>query len=152
LNPAFAGATGQVRVGTNYRNQWPAIDANFNTISAYGDAYIESKNSGVGVIINKDREGLLGLQSLNVGFIYAYELKVTKDLSFRPGFQASLYNRSINFDKLTFGDQFDPNTGQVVNKTSIEGLNSGQSKFFPDMTLGGLFYSKNGWFGVTGAH
>ncbi len=44
------------------------------------------------------------------------------------------------------------NTGQVVNKQSVEGLNSGQSKFFPDMTLGGLFYSKQGWFGVTAAH
>src|SRR6267154_6308565 len=63
LNPAFAGATGQARVGLNYRNQWPAIDANFNTISAYADFYIEEKNSGVGVIITKDREGLLGLQS-----------------------------------------------------------------------------------------
>src|SRR5882762_2093505 len=84
LNPAFAGATGQARVGTNYRNQWPAIDANFNTISAFADFYIESKNSGVGIIINKDREGLLGLQSLSVGLIYAYELKITQGLSFRP--------------------------------------------------------------------
>ena len=37
LNPAFAGSTGQARVGANYRNQWPAIDANFNTISAFAD-------------------------------------------------------------------------------------------------------------------
>lgn len=152
LNPAFAGSTGQARVGTNYRNQWPAIDANFNTISAFADFYIEEKNSGVGVIITKDREGLLGLQSTSIGLMYSYDLKLTKGLSFRPGFQGSLYNRAINFDKLTFGDQFDPNTGQVVNKNSVEGLNSGQSKFFPDMTLGGLFYSKNGWFGVTAAH
>jgi len=82
LNPAFAGATGQARVGTNYRNQWPAIDANFNTISAFADFYVESKNSGVGVIINNDREGLLGLKSTSIGLIYAYELKVTKGLSF----------------------------------------------------------------------
>ena len=67
LNPAFAGSTGQARVGANYRNQWPAIDANFNTISAFADFYIENKNSGVGVIINKDREGLLGLQSISIG-------------------------------------------------------------------------------------
>ncbi len=152
LNPAFAGSTGQARIGTNYRNQWPAINANFNTISAFGDFYIESKNSGVGVIINHDREGLLGLQSTSIGAIYAYELKITKGLSFRPGVQASIYNRSINFDKLTFGDQFNAATGQVVSSQSVEGLNSGQSKFFPDLTFGGLFYSKNGWFGVTAAH
>ncbi len=152
LNPAFAGATGQARVGANYRNQWPAIDANFNTISAFADFYNESKNVGFGAIITKDREGLLGLQSTSIGLMASYDLKITQGLSFRPGFQASVYNRSINFDKLTFGDQFDPTTGQVVNPTSVEGLNTGQSKFFPDMTLGGLFYSKNGWFGITGAH
>ncbi|MBS1558023.1 MAG: type IX secretion system membrane protein PorP/SprF [Bacteroidetes bacterium] len=152
LNPAFAGSTGQARIGTNYRNQWPAIDANFNTISAFADFYIESKKSGVGFILNRDREGLLGLQSTSFGAMYSYELNISKKLSFRPGFQASLYNRSINFDRLTFGDQFDPTTGQVVNRQSVEGLNSGQSKFFPDMTMGGLLYSKNGWFGVTVAH
>ncbi|MEJ0030308.1 MAG: type IX secretion system membrane protein PorP/SprF [Bacteroidota bacterium] len=31
LNPAFAGSTNQGRVGMNYRNQWPGIDANFTT-------------------------------------------------------------------------------------------------------------------------
>ena len=80
LNPAFAGSTGQARVGANYRNQWPAIDANFNTISAFADFYIEDKNSGVGVIISKDREGLLGLQSIRIGFQYSYDLRITKGL------------------------------------------------------------------------
>ena len=51
LNPAFAGSTQQGRVGMNYRNQWPAIDANFTTISAYADFFIEDKNSGVGAFL-----------------------------------------------------------------------------------------------------
>ncbi len=55
-------------------------------ISAFADFNIEDKNSGVGVIINKDREGLLGLQSTSIGLIYSYDLKITKGLSFRPGF------------------------------------------------------------------
>ncbi len=154
LNPAFAGATGQARVGANYRNQWPAIDANFTTISAFADFYNENKNLGLGAIINRDQEGLLGLQSINIGLMASYDLKITKALSFRPGFQAGVYNRSINFDKLTFGVQYDPNTGQYLGGSgaAIEGLNTGQSKFFPDLTMGGLFYSKNGWFGVTAAH
>ena len=88
LNPAFAGSTGQARVGMNYRNQWPSIDANFNTISAYADTYIESKNSGVGVLINRDKEGTLGLQSMSISLQYAYDLQLIKGLSFRPGFQA----------------------------------------------------------------
>jgi type IX secretion system PorP/SprF family membrane protein len=152
LNPAFAGSTNQARIGANYRNQWPAIDANFNTFSVYADTYIEDKNSGVGVLINRDREGILGLSSTSISLIYSYDLRLTKGLSFRPGFQASIYNRAINFDRLTFGDQFDPATGQVVNKTSVEGLNSGQSKFFPDISMGGLIYSQRAWFGVSAFH
>jgi len=58
LNPALTGATGQARAGINYRNQWPAIDAIFTTLSAYFDYFIEDKRSGVGIIITRDQEGL----------------------------------------------------------------------------------------------
>ena len=129
LNPAFAGSTGQNRVGLNYRNQWPAIDANFTTVSAYADAYLEDYNSGVGVLINSDREGLLGLQSISVAFQYSYDLQLSKKISFRPGFQLAVYNRSLNFSNLTFGDQFDAATGDVKSATSVEALNSGKSIF-----------------------
>jgi len=152
LNPAFAGSTGQGRVGMNYRNQWPAIDANFTTVSAYADFYIEDKNSGVGALLTRDKEGVLGLQSLSLAVQYAYNLQITKGLSFRPGFQAAIYNRSINFSKLTFGDQFDPATGQVVNPTSVEALGTGQSKFFPDFGAGGLFYTDRAWLGFAVNH
>lgn len=152
LNPAFAGSTNQSRVGINYRNQWPAIDANFNTISAFYDTYIEDKNSGIGVLLTRDREGILGLQSMSLALQYSYDLQITKGLSFRPGFQFAVYNRSINFDKLTFGDQFDPLTGDVINPTSAEALNTGESKFFPDISFGGLLYSKRAWLGFAAHH
>jgi type IX secretion system PorP/SprF family membrane protein len=152
LNPAFAGSTGQARVGLNYRNQWPAIDANFTTFSAFADFYIEDKNSGVGMIINHDREGVLGLTSTSIAFQYSYDLKLNSKFSFRPGFQAAIYNRSVDFDKLTFGDQFDPNTGQVIKPTSAESLGSGQSIFFPDISMGGLLYSQNLWLGFSAFH
>jgi type IX secretion system PorP/SprF family membrane protein len=151
LNPAFAGATQQGRIGMNYRNQWPAIDANFTTISAFADFYIEDKNSGVGALITRDNVGLVGLQSISLALQYAYQLNITKGLSFRPGFQAAIYNRSINFGRLTFGDQFDPNTGELVNPTG-EVLNTGQSRFFPDISMGGLFYTPNAWLGVAAHH
>ena len=147
LNPAFAGSTSQNRVGLNYRNQWPSIDANFTTFSAFADFYLEDYNSGVGVLINNDREGLLGLQSISVAVQYSYDLQLTKKISFKPGFQAAVYNRSLNFSKLTFGDQFNPQTGEVVNPSSIENLGTGQSVFFPDISFGGIFFTKNAWLG-----
>jgi type IX secretion system PorP/SprF family membrane protein len=151
LNPAFAGSTQQGRAGINYRNQWPAIDANFTTISAYADFFIEDKNSGVGALLTRDYVGIVGLQSISFSLQYAYQLQLTKTLSFRPGVQVGIVNRSINFGDLTFGDQFDPNTGDLVNATK-ESLNTGQSVFFPDISFGGLLFSKNAWLGVAAHH
>ena len=75
------------------------------------DYFIEDYNSSVGIILNRDTEGLAGLRSLSVGLQYAYELQINENLGFRPGVQIAFFNRDINFDKLTFGDQFDPATG-----------------------------------------
>src|SRR5688572_12321842 len=119
LNPALAGSTGQARAGINYRNQWPAIDANFTTMAAYFDYYIEDKSSGIGALITRDVEGLAGLQSISLALQYSYELKITKALGFRPGFQVAFYNRNVNFTELTFGDQFDQ-YGNVTKPQSSE--------------------------------
>lgn len=154
LNPAFAGSTGQARAGVNYRNQWPAIDANFTTMSAYFDYFIADKRSGVGVLLSRDQEGLVGLQSLSIGLQYAYELEITDFLGFRPGVQVALYNRDLNFNKLTFGDQFDPTTGLVVDASSAElaALNTNFSKTFLDLSFGGVFFTKTAWLGASASH
>ncbi len=152
LNPAMAGSTGQARAGVNYRNQWPAIDANFTTMSAYFDYFIEDKNSAVGVILTRDREGLAGLRSLSVGLQYAYELKINDNLGFRPGIQVALFNRDINFGRLTFGDQFDPSTGQFLDQPTAESFQTNFSKTFVDLSFGGVLFTRKAWLGVSAWH
>ncbi len=150
LNPAFAGATQQTRVGLNYRNQWPAISANFVTLSAYVDHFIEDKNSGVGLLLMRDTEGQQGFTSVSVGLQYAYQLYLTDWLTFRPGVQVAFFNRNVSFSDLTFGYQFNPATGQIENP-SAESF-GGLSKSFIDLSVGGIFYTKNSWFGVSVGH
>jgi type IX secretion system PorP/SprF family membrane protein len=152
LNPALTGATNQARAGLNYRNQWPAIDANFVTTSVYFDYFIEDKNSGVGAIITRDVEGLAGLRSLSLGLQYSYELQLTKYLGFRPGVQVGIFNRDINFNKLTFGDQFNSTTGEFIDQPTAETFNTQSSKTFIDLSLGGVFFTKNAWLGVSAWH
>lgn len=153
LNPALAGSTNQARAGINYRNQWPAIDANFRTMAVFFDYFIEDKNSGVGVVLTRDVEGLAGLRSLSLGLQYSYELQISKNLGFRPGVQVALFNRDINFDKLTFADQFDQ-FGRIEDATSDEFnfLNTGQSKTFLDLSFGGVFFTRSAWLGVSAWH
>ena len=150
LNPALTGSTGQARVGVNYRNQWPSIDANFTTFSLYGDYFIEDKSSGVGFIFTHDKEGLAGLKSSMLGLQYSYELYLTKNLGFRPGAQVALFNRNINFNKLTFGDQYDGN-GFISGETA-ETFNTNFSKTFFDLSLGGVFFTKVAYLGVSAFH
>ena len=153
LNPALAGSTGQARAGLNYRNQWPAIDANFTTTSLFFDYYIADKKSGIGAILTQDREGLAGLRSLSLSLQYSYELKINSKLGFRPGFQAAIYNRDINFSKLIFGDQYDPATGQLKpGFTSADQINTGMSKTYVDLSAGGVFFTKVAWLGVSANH
>jgi type IX secretion system PorP/SprF family membrane protein len=153
LNPALAGATNQARAGINYRNQWPAIDANFTTTSVYFDYFIEDKNSGIGAMITRDVEGLAGLQSISLALQYSYELQINKKLGFKPGFQAAVYNRNVNFDKLTFGDQFDQYGNLLTSESpDIAALRTAASKTFVDLSAGGVFFTKVAWLGFSAFH
>lgn len=152
LNPALTGATGQARAGINYRNQWPAIDANFTTMSAFFDYFIEDKRSGVGIVLNRDVEGLAGLRSLSVGLQYSYEITFSKNIGFRPGAQVALFNRDVNFNRLTFGDQFDPVTGNIISPSTAETFNTNFSKTFVDLALGGVFFTRSAWLGLAAFH
>jgi type IX secretion system PorP/SprF family membrane protein len=152
LNPAFAGSTGQARAGINYRNQWPAIDANFTTMSAYFDYFIEDKKSGIGLLLVRDTEGLANLRSLSIAAQYSYELQLTDYLGFRPGAQVALYNRDVNFGKLTFGDQFDPATGDFISSTTAETFQTNFSKTFVDLSFGGVLFTRVAWLGAAANH
>lgn len=152
LNPAFAGSTMQARAGINYRNQWPAINASFVTYSAYFDYYIEDYNSSVGILLNQDTEGLVGLNSTSAALQYSYQFNLTPGLAFKPGFQVGYFYRNLNFSRLTFGDQFDPSTGQIISPTTAEQFDTGFSKGFLDLSSGGIFYTKTMWLGIAYHH
>src|SRR5680860_410615 len=72
LNPAFAGSTELTRIGMNYRKQWPGLNHSFDSYSAYIDHYMYNINSGIGLIINGDKESMAGLSTLEVGALYSY--------------------------------------------------------------------------------
>ena len=149
LNPALAGINQKGRAGVNYRNQWPSIDANYVTYSAYVDYFFEEQYSALGLIVNRDQEGIAGFQSTNVGLQYAYQLNINYNWTFRPGVEVSYYWRNVDFSSLTFGDQFDE-TGQV---RPVSGENfSGLSSNFFDLALGGILYNGNLWFGAAMHH
>lgn len=151
LNPAFTGATQLTRVGSNYRTQWPALQANFVTLSAYADHFIEDKNSGIGILIQTDKEGLAGLRSNSFTASYAYQLPISEKFTVRAGLNAGYFLRDINFSNLTFGDQYDAN-GVLINPTTAEQFDTGANKSFFNIGSGALLYSDDIWLGLAVDH
>ncbi len=149
LNPALVGINQKGRIGFNYRNQWPNLDANFETFATYFDYHFEDYHSSIGLIFTNDREGIAGLNSSTIGFQYAYQLQLTPQWAFRPGVELAYTYQDINFDKLVFGDQLS-NTGLNGNPTME--ANTGLATRFFDLSLGGVFYNPSLWLGVAVHH
>ncbi|MEM6644062.1 MAG: type IX secretion system membrane protein PorP/SprF, partial [Bacteroidota bacterium] len=145
LNPGLAGINQKGRMGLNYRTQWPNLNANFETFSGYIDYYFEDYRSSVGLIFNRDSEGIAGLQSTSIGLQYAYQLQLNYQWTFRPGVEVAYFIRDLNFSALTFGDQFDE-TGQV-RPISSETFDTGLNATFFDLSFGGVLYNPTIWLG-----
>ena len=149
LNPGLTGINQLGRAGVNYRNQWPSLPAGFESYSFYFDYNFEDYNSSVGLIVNTDQEGRVGLRSTSVGLIYAYQARLNHNWTFRPALQASYYQRDLDFSNLTFGDQLDE-TG-LVRPVTIETF-PGLSARFLDFSAGGIIYNARVWFGLSAHH
>jgi type IX secretion system PorP/SprF family membrane protein len=151
LNPAFAGSALVPRATFNYRMQWPSIDARYNTFSASFDHYFSRYNSGVGLLITEDRQGVGGIRSTDIGAMYAYQLQLSEQVAVRAGLQLSYVMRSSNYFNLVFGDQFDPTTGGFTNPTG-EPFNGGERIGYPSVSSGGLLFTDQLWVGLAVHH
>ncbi|GAA0878878.1 hypothetical protein GCM10009119_18460 [Algoriphagus jejuensis] len=149
----MAGGELTGRVGFNYRNQWPSIDAQFTTFSAYYDTYLPEYNSGIGIHVMQDTEGAAKLRSTSISALYSYELKISDGMYFRPGFQVSYIRREIGFyENLIFANQINPSDpfGPTLPGTDIPGL--GDPIGMLSLSVGGLFFTENLWAGFSAHH
>lgn len=151
LNPAFAGSALAPRATVNYRNQWPSIDASYVTYAASFDYFFPKVNSGVGLLITQDRQGIGGLRSTDIAAQYAYQLQINENLAFRAGLQLAFVLRDINYSDLTFSDQINDFEGRFTDITG-EVLNNGDRISYPDFSSGGLLYSDRFWVGFSAHH
>lgn len=149
LNPALAGTTRCPRVNLNYRNQWPGISGTYVTYSASYDQHIDVIGGGLGLLVINDKAGQGTLTTTNVSGIYSYMLPVSREFSMKFGVQATYFQKSIDWSKLTFGDMIDERRGFVYNTNEVQRL---QSKSNVDFSAGILGYSKRYFFGFAAHH
>lgn len=148
LNPAFAGAARCPRVALNYRNQWPALTGTFVTTSVSYDQYVEGISGGLGLLVTNDQAGKGTLNTTTVSGLYAYQLSLRK-FSIQAGFQATYFQKSLDWDKLTFGDMIDPRRGFIYNTNDVP---RGGTVSNADFSAGLLGFSDKFYVGFAAHH
>jgi type IX secretion system PorP/SprF family membrane protein len=132
-NPAMAAIGKGYTFRANARNLWAPIPGRFNTFSAAFEGELLNK-VGIGVMGFSDVAGE-GLLRTTGGYLtYTYRPVETKNFLMQFGLTGGLLNKSIDWERLTFSDQFDEVHGQV-NPTSFIAPNN-NSVIYPDFSTG----------------
>lgn len=147
LNPAFTGANACSRVSLTYRNQWPGINKAYSTYMLSADHFLSRSNLGIGVVLASDVAGSGNLKTTIINPQLAYEAKLGRDFGMRFGMQPGINMRSVDYNKLIFGDQI-ANGGAGASATEIP---KATSTYF-DLGSGILFYSSKYWGGIAVSH
>lgn len=150
LNPAMTGLVpDDVRFSADMRQQWSTVSSNpylTGTVS-YDMAMLKGKLPegdalGIGVLGLYDKSGSGGLQNTTVGLSLAYHKAFGRDrlqhISF--GFQGYMVQKSIDFSKLTFADQFQSSNPLTLLQTSEQHKSSAIS--YPDFNAGIMYSGK----------
>lgn len=149
MNPATAGTyTGTFRISTSYRDQWrSAVDNPFRTFVASGDVkfdlnYNRTKMADVvaiGITFFSDRVNTFDYNTNQIMLTGAYHKALDKKTKqyLGIGVQAGILQKSLNYEDLTFEDQFNAINGY----TNATGENLPiNNKAFADFSLG-LYYT-----------
>ncbi len=148
LNPAMTGlVSDDLRAAANYRTQWSTVSPNpyiTGTVS-FDIATLKGKLPegdaiGLGVIGLYDKSGSGGLTNMTFGFSSAYHKAFGRDRlqHISLGMQLNIVQKTLDFQKLTFEDQYDRNTG-TLNSPTHENFNK-VDLAYADWN-GGLMYS-----------
>ncbi len=148
INPALSGAfDGKYRVGVIYRDQWRgALDNPFVTFAASLDLRFDIGKRRVfrdavsgGIAFFTDRVGGIDFNTNQMALVGAYhkalDRRSTQYLS--AGIKFGLTQRNLNFDQLSFQDQFNGLDG-FTNPTGEELENNNYS--YSDMATG-IYYT-----------
>lgn len=148
LNPAIAGLfDGRYRGMVNYRTQWAslanepftttgaAVDGNFKLFkrSQYPDKL------GIGVMLFSDKVGEQAYSTDQISFTGAFHkaLDYGGRQMLTAGYQLSIVQKSINYNEITFHDQFNGLDGYTLSTLENLPINN---ITYADMAIG-VFYS-----------
>ncbi|MBK8628237.1 MAG: PorP/SprF family type IX secretion system membrane protein [Saprospiraceae bacterium] len=149
LNPAIAGTyTGTFRISTIYRDQWrSSLDNPLKTFSASGDVKFDLNYGNkslpdiiaLGITFFGDRVSTFDFNTNQIVLTGAYHKALDKRTKqyLGIGVQGGIFQRSINYEDLSFQDQYNAIDGYTLGTGEYLPPNN---KAFADVSLG-LYYS-----------
>ncbi len=151
LNPAFTGTTMDHRFMANYRNQWPNVARGYQSYVFSYDYNMEYYNSGVGFLATVDKAGTAGMKSSQFNFLYSYKWSLNSKWVISSGLNFGYAFRSIDFNKLLFGDQLQFDTNGNIPSDDPAIFRLGSVNYF-DFNAGILVYNQTFWLGAASSH
>lgn len=148
MGPSFAGGIAGYRSVGNYRNQWLGVKNAYETYSVSWDHNFMEFRSGLGFFIVRDQAGTGNLGNTKGAILYSYDIIPFPEWHIRPGLGFYLSQTSVDFSKLTFGDQL---TSDPRPPSSIV-LPGKDAVYDIDVSSSVMMYSDNIWFGSTWDH
>jgi type IX secretion system PorP/SprF family membrane protein len=149
LNPAFAGSYGCPRFALNYRNEWPQLSGNYVTYSASYDQYFKNVSGGFGLLATHDQQGQGTIKTTMIGAVYSYHLQLGRKWKMMFGARAAWFQKTLDWDKLTFGDMIDPRRGFIYSTGDVP---RGGSRGFFDASSGIVVFNKYFFAGAAWHH
>lgn len=138
MNPALTGAyDGTYRLSMSYRDQWNNnLGSSFKTFAAGGDTRFKMNfdnrrtedHFGVGLFFISDRVREFQASNNQISTYFAYHKKLGSRIPsyLGAGIQMGVIQRNINYDNISFGDQFD----------QIDGFNLPTQETLPPNNIG----------------
>ena len=147
LNPGLIGSVKQPRLIFNSRLQWAKLPNAFTTYAASADYLVEDWSSAFGLLAMTDKAGSANLRNTSIHGMYAAKIRIAEGWVFSPAVSFGYASRSIDFDKLVFGDMIlhnGPTTDDAIGHL-------GNQNYF-DFSSGAVIYNKTFWAGFSGYH
>ncbi|HOI26642.1 MAG TPA: PorP/SprF family type IX secretion system membrane protein [Paludibacteraceae bacterium] len=141
LNPSLVGNANAIRIGLNYRQQWPALGNSYHTVRVSYDQNFYKRMCSLGAFYTYDYMGAGDIKTNEFGLIYGHTIRLTDGYFVRLGVQGS-YFYNLYGDNFEFGDQYDWGTGTILPNTS-EDITGNESVSLMDFSVGGAFVIEN---------
>lgn len=120
LNPAFAGFEGCSRVSSTYRDQWPALSGSFHTFNISYDQFLKQISGGFSARYLYEEAGSGSQITQEAAVAYAPSIRLfDKSLLISPAIELEWRERSVTWEKLTFGNMLGTGNVFITNQEEI---------------------------------